>query len=350
MRPYQVRVCRLAFGASLLGGCTLVVDAKLDDKPAHASAVDAGGVGNPGGDAANSLGDASSGGTDAGSVPTDSGAPGNDAGPAGGTLTGGALKVSLGQNHGCGLRATGKLACWGSNLENQTQLPTDRLYRDIACGAYHSCAIDQVGALVCVGRNGDGQRVNQPGPYAQVTAGDGHTCVLDAQGKATCWGDNAQGQTAAPTDNFQSLSAGGAFTCGLRNDGSVACWGQTGDMLTAQVSDRRFQSMEAAPGYVCGVTDAQAAYCWSDAAYRVPALGLVRQVAAGAYSGCALLMDQTVRCWYGGGLVESFSKNTGPFATVAVGGTGRCAVPASGAIVCEPSDSSSLVPAPADFP
>ena len=367
MQTSTLRTCALAIGLGV-GSCTVLVDNTIAGKPsraddsagqhdggqndaATAAPADAATV------AASPLDAAQPSGSDAASAMTsDAGASpsGGEAGQADtGTSTApfsAGLKVSLGENFGCGLRTNGQVECWGANLEEQTRLPTDRSYRDIACGDYHSCGIDAAGALICVGRNRDGQRVSLPGPYAQVTAGDAHTCALDAAGKASCWGSNSGGQSTPPSDAFLSLSAGSGFTCGIRAlDASVVCWGVTGGGLTSAVADKKFLSIDAAPTYVCGITDAQLVKCWSEAAYVAPNLGAVRQISAGKISGCALLMDETVRCWYGNN-VDTLFADKAPFAQVVAGGTGRCALPKSGSILCEPVDSSALAPAPSDFP
>jgi hypothetical protein len=348
-----------------LGSCTLWVDSKIGDEPASAAAQDDAGRGtadasaSPDGavldsglPAPGTIDSGTPAATDAAGKPTADALvdPLPDAGSTTPPAANPLLKVSLGHDFGCGLRTSGKIACWGANLEDQTRLPIDKTYKDVGCGDYHCCAIEASGALVCVGRNRDGQRRNEPGPYTQVTAGDAHTCVLDASGKATCWGANTSGPAAAPGDTFTSLSAGTGFTCGIRAaDASVLCWGFNGEQLTAVGAGKKFVSIDAAPGYLCGVTDAQLASCWSDAQYRPTALGAVRQVSAGLYSGCALLIDDTVKCWYGGETTIRFAEKA-PFAHVAVGGTGRCAVPKSGPIICEPVGEASLANTPADFP
>jgi hypothetical protein len=350
----------LPLGLSLcLAGCTLVVDDKIEKKPKTAlvhEGDDAGGsemdddAGTDGGAgidasdlhdaAADAQIDSASGGGDATS-------PGPDTGGGSGP---GTIKLSLGDNHACGIDANGNLRCWGASAENQTKLPTDRTYKDVACGDYHSCGIDANGALVCAGRNRDGQRASDNGPFVQVTAGDAHTCVLDAAGKAKCWGLDDQGQATPPSDAFSSLGAGGGFTCGIRKaDATVVCWGNTSQTLTTQVKDKKFLSIDAAPDYVCGVTEAHEGMCWTNSTYKPPALGEVTQIAAGKYSGCALLADSTVRCWYGGS-TDLIGMDHAPFEFVAVGGTGRCAIPKSGSVYCEPEDGSAFAPGPGDFP
>lgn len=352
--------------ALLLTSCTLWVESKIEDGkdersdggadgaaaeggtlPDDASSPDGGSPAPATGADGSVVTSAEAGAEDAGAVSVDrDGATTGDAAVSGSTAT---LKVSLGESFGCGLRADGTISCWGANSEEQRTLALDRTYRDLACGAYHCCALDSAGALTCVGRNRDGQRASAPGPFVQVTAGDAHTCALDGQGNASCWGANTNGQASPPAERFRQLSAGGAFTCGVRMDGRVLCWGLTGPTLTDSVADRRFLSIDAAPSYLCGITEERLVTCWNEASYRVSNLGAARQVSAGANSGCALLMDETARCWYMGPAVAVFPDKA-PHAFVESGGTGRCVVPKSGAIACEPSDGNLIGQSPADFP
>jgi hypothetical protein len=342
-----------------LPACTLLVESAIDKKPAHEESENdpdagrdarAGGGGDDGAVSA----DGGNGSDGDGSMSSNEDAGGSEDGgappPDGGTGTIGS-KISLGYNHACGLNAAGKINCWGANAENQRTLPTDRNYLDVACGDYHSCGIDTAGTLFCVGRNRDGQRVEQqPGPFTQVTAGDSHTCTLDAAGTARCWGATDRGQSTPPSDAFSALSAGSGFTCGIRkSNGSLACWGNAADTLMTQAAGKKLVSIDAGPDYVCGVTDTGDGLCWGQSDYILAGLAQVKQIAAGAYSGCALLADDSMRCWYRG-FSELIGGDHAPFAFVAVGGTGRCAIRQSGGVFCEPDDTSGLAPGPDDFP
>lgn len=337
-----------------LPGCTALVESAIDKKPAHeesGSDPDAGDGRDAGGGGRDGSPDADGGETDVDSSTSgepDTGTSDDGSAPPDGSH--GAGKICVGYNYACGIAAAGTITCWGANAENQHRLPADRTYLDLACGDYHSCGIDSAGALVCAGRNRSGQRVAQAGPFTQVTAGEDHTCALDASGAARCWGATDLGQSTPPAETFSALSAGSGFTCGVRKeDGALVCWGEGAAAMMTQAAGKKLVSIDAGPDFVCGVTDTGEGACWGQSDYHLAGLVNIKQIAGGLYSGCALLADDSVRCWYNG-FSELLAQDEGPFTSVAVGGTGRCAVRTSGGVYCEPEDTSALVPGPDEFP
>lgn len=349
-------------------GCTVLVERELEGKEADTREVggpDGGGdaapahsggsadTGVPSGDAASSdqLPDADPGPADAATesigASAPDGGPDSDAGPAP-VATG--VKLCVGGNHGCGLRANGELACWGSDNQGQRSLPTDRTYREVACGDAHTCTIDTHGALSCAGRNADGQRASAPGPFTQVTAGDAHTCVLDHAGRPTCFGRDADGQASPPDVALRAVAAGADFTCGIgRDDRTLRCWGRNADAYMAAAAGEKLLSLSAGHSYICAVTERSAPRCWGEQHFQAPALGAASQVAAGEHSACALLTDGSVRCWPE--LIdEAIPHERGPFALIAVGGSGRCFMPPGGPVLCESSVGSAIATGLSGFP
>lgn len=169
----------------------------------------------------------------------------------------------------------------------------------LSSGANHNCAILD-GQAYCWGRNDAGQigdgttemrtimvRVNGLGTVSAIVAGGFHTCAVNPIGALNCWGDNRFGQIGDGTTTnralpvavpglgaVQQVTTGDAFTCALVS-GAVKCWGQNNN---GQLGD--------------GTT--------TDRHTPVDVVGLgsnVIQVAAGGNHACALLGDQTLKCW-----------------------------------------------------
>lgn len=133
----------------------------------------------------------------------------------------------------------------------------------------------------------------------QVETGGNHTCALHRDGSVRCWGQNNFGQLGQGTseslgdnepvssiealvfeERVTQITAGGFHTCALLESGNIRCWGRNdrgqlglGDTLNRGILEK---------------------------ATELPVVSLGGQ-AVGVYAGtshtCAILDDQTVRCW-----------------------------------------------------
>ncbi len=123
-----------------------------------------------------------------------------------------------------------------------------------------------------------------------IAAGSAHTCVLTSAGGVKCWGSNWSGQIGIGTvggfvpnavtpvglqEGVASIAAGGSHTCVIAVSGALKCWGSNrfGQLGDGTTIDR------AEPTDVIGLQ------------------GGVIQVAPGVFHTCALLTDDTVKCW-----------------------------------------------------
>jgi uncharacterized protein YjdB len=180
------------------------------------------------------------------------------------------VAIVAGTSHACGIGASNRGYCWGSDSDGQLGTPDRRdfvspasikgnwVFRKIALGDQHSCGLTLDGQVLCWGSNrggqiGDGSRsAMQTGPvgvkvdrrrvqFVDVAAGANHSCGLRADGGVLCWGDNTAGQlgdgtlngTNTPRDvrtsmKFRSITAGRNHTCGVGTDGKLYCWGGNG--------------------------------------------------------------------------------------------------------------------------
>jgi alpha-tubulin suppressor-like RCC1 family protein len=249
-----------------------------------------------------------------------------------------AVDVSAGQEHTCAVLDDGSVRCWGRNDRGQlgqgntTNIGDNagestvlvdldgQVAREVAAGWAHTCALLDDGFVRCWGFNGYGQlgqgnttnigddpgelpvTVALPGPAIALTTGGNFNCALLSSGELRCWGlaldgELAQGDTNSIGDGFgdagqttvavdfaghavRAVSAGGAHTCAVLDDGSVRCWGWGGYGQLAQGST-------AVIGDGAGET-------------TVPVdLGghQARLIASGTYHSCAVLDDDSTRCW-----------------------------------------------------
>ncbi|WP_437278125.1 hypothetical protein WME90_44030 [Sorangium sp. So ce375] len=273
------------------------------------------------------------------------------------SLIGDASAVMAGSSFSCALKVlpapwwpqTG-IKCWGSNFAGRLgigstaaigdsagemaslgfiNLGTDRRVKSASVGNAHVCAVLDNDTVKCWGFNGSGQlgvgdmndRGDSSGEMGNllpavdlglnhtakaVAAGGQHTCALLDDNTVKCWGDNGSGQLGLgnkadrgdqagemganlPTVDLgvgrtaKSISAGYAHTCAVLNNNAVKCWGangygqlgigNSGDVGDAATDMMLLPTVDLGPGRTA------------------------KSVSAGADHTCALLDDNTVKCW-----------------------------------------------------
>jgi alpha-tubulin suppressor-like RCC1 family protein len=177
--------------------------------------------------------------------------------------------VAAGARHSCAVLAnggtSGPVQCWGNNDVGQ-----------LGNGSLTSSTVPVT--------------VSGTSTATQIAAGNDHTCALLADGTVQCWGSNTSGQlgdgstanrtTAVPVKGLtgvKSVTAGASFTCAVVSGGTAKCWG---DNSAGQLGNGNLAS-QTAPAAVTVITTANPASA----------------VSAGDHHACALLADGTVQCW-----------------------------------------------------
>jgi len=153
----------------------------------------------------------------------------------------------------------------GAAAGDQATQPSSPAAASIAAAKYHSCALSS-GAVRCWGYAGDGQ------------LGYGNTNDI---------GDNETPGSIAPLNfgagrTVTAVAAGDVHTCVRLDDGTVRCWGFGGDGRLGYGSTDNIGATQSAA--TAGPVD----------------LGpgrTAKTITAGAANTCALLDDNTVRCW-----------------------------------------------------
>ena len=174
--------------------------------------------------------------------------------------------VATGQGHGCGIRAPGRLYCWGRNTESQlgqgvtepqqmrapVRVGGDEDWVEVGCSQSTTCARKRDGSLWCWGAQPSGAlavgdltprptpaQVPGTSPWSASTVNTFHTCGLRPGGEIWCAGRNTEGQIGAPdlvdslpnmmrgdpTAGWIEVRAGRFFTCARKADESVWCMG-----------------------------------------------------------------------------------------------------------------------------
>lgn len=255
-------------------------------------------------------------------------------------------------DHTCATNSAGRVTCWGRNDDGQlglgdtanrgdgagemgssltaVSLGTNRKAIAISGGSRHSCAILDNGAVKCWGRNDSGQlglgdtdsRGDELGEMGDalgavnlgtgrtakaLTGGTSHTCAILDNDSVKCWGKNSAGQLglgdmddrgdgagemgdALGTVNLgtgrtaKRLVSGSGHNCAILDNNSVKCWGlnTAGQLGLGDTDDRGNNAGEMGDS--------------------LPSVNLgtgrtAKDLAAGATHTCAILDDDSVKCW-----------------------------------------------------
>jgi cysteine-rich repeat protein len=260
-----------------------------------------------------------------------------------------AQDIDVGARHSCALLDTGDIKCWGRNTSgelglgdtssrgdaanemgtNLTAVPLGRDATAIALGGAHTCALLDNATVKCWGANASGQlgqgNTTTLGDGAgevaglsaislgtgrtalQITAGNAHSCALLDNHTVKCWGANASGQLGQGStdnlgdganemgDNLTAISlgtgrtataivAGDDYTCALLDNATVKCWGdntsgQLGQGSTANLGDGANEMGDNLTAISLGTGRTAVS------------------IGAGGFTSCAVLDNDTVKCW-----------------------------------------------------
>jgi alpha-tubulin suppressor-like RCC1 family protein len=323
-----------------------------------------------------------------------------------------AVQLAAGVNHTCALLDHQSVKCWGDNASGQlglgdanrrgdapgemgdalnaVDLGTNGQVTEIVAGASHTCVLLIGGVIKCWGYNVAGElglgddvsRGSLPGDMGDtlptvslgtgrsvvhVATGGDATCALLDHGALKCWGGNADGRLGLGDSNDRGLhpdemgdhlptvdlgtgavitavAMGSNHTCAILATGAVKCWGSNfsgqlglGDQMTrgARAGDmgdnlpplelgtgRTARKIAAGDEHTCALLDDDTMKCWgnnvagqlglgdrNDRGYGSGTMGDALatvnvgtghhavQIAAGAAHTCALLENGAVKCW-----------------------------------------------------
>jgi alpha-tubulin suppressor-like RCC1 family protein len=227
------------------------------------------------------------------------------------SLDGKGKLIAAGAKHTCALLDDDSVMCWGDNSEGQLGNGSDqsssspvnvsglpKTISQIAAGVVFTCALTHDGDIYCwgngdYGRFGEGLEGINPipvklnlaaGPAVELAAGDYHLCARTSSADVCCWGGLSSGQDYNPqipfilnrdSTEYLQLAAGGGHTCGLTTSDAVYCWG---DNYFGQLGDGSDLGSWT-PSNAMGLTSE------------------VLRIASGTGHVCALLFDNSVKCW-----------------------------------------------------
>lgn len=273
-----------------------------------------------------------------------------------------ATKISTGYNGACALISNGTIKCWGSggfgllgngsNSMATTPVLVSGITNaiDVRVSGYHACAVLADATMRCWGRNNSGQLGNgtrtdsnvpvNPGLTGVTFAvpGNEHTCAVLGSNGIKCWG-------------FET-NYGGTVADGIGNN-AYRPFALNG-VNNAQYIKSGWQ-------HACALMADQTVKCWGSNYYgplgnsvvgesnvpvAIAGLSGVSQLEVGGSTNCVLLADKTAKCW-GMGYYGHLGDNTGNSNQVpqtvygltnikqlALGGQFGCALLEAGTVHC----------------
>ncbi|WP_437316537.1 RCC1 domain-containing protein [Sorangium sp. So ce385] len=198
--------------------------------------------------------------------------------------------ADAGANHTCAVLNGGQLKCWGQNNAGQLGLGDLNNRGDAETEMYIVPAIPLGGGHTA----------------KSVAAGSQHTCVLLDDDRVKCWGQNNAGQlglgdltprggtagtkpalvSTVPLDDLddkaKAIVAGGYHTCAILGDDTVKCWGNN---ELGQLGQGHTSNLGGTPSTT------------PETFTPIPLGGPVKALSAGTFHTCAILGDDTVKCW-----------------------------------------------------
>lgn len=206
-------------------------------------------------------------------------------------------RLGAGGGNSCAVLEAGQVKCWGINYAGQLGIDSDtdhggepgqmgaalpavalgRPAVQVAVGDGHSCALLDDASVKCWGFNSFGQ------------LGQGHTSHIGTQFHPMLEAlPVSLGLEAG--DKVAAVAASGFRTCALSQRGVLKCWGQNNNLPA-----------DATAGFL-GLGDSDHRGDGADMGSQLPAVDVgagrrVAQVAMGRWHTCALLDDASLKCW-----------------------------------------------------
>jgi alpha-tubulin suppressor-like RCC1 family protein len=269
---------------------------------------------------------------------------------------GAAVDLDIAGSNACAVFRDGLVRCWGLNDAD------GRLgFHSSDCGPYLMPLANGDPVLQSVPCEATPKVVPMLSGAVHIVTGESHSCALLSGGSVSCWGTDSYGQLGdgmsgkgshnpIPTlieglPFVDAISVGSAHSCALLADTTVRCWGdnsfgQLGIGVNALDSYKSMPTQVPALGGVlelhaathttCAVLDNETVRCWGDASelfknpvsltegkalrpVLVPKLGFVTEVRVAEGHACVRLGDGRVTCW---GLNEHGELGNGSMDTV----------------------------------
>ena len=240
--------------------------------------------------------------------------------------------VSARGTRACRVRMTGDVVCWG--IGDHFAPAGTNFDRVVVGDGYGTCARVAGGSLVCWGA----ATVPPPGSFSAFDIGY-NACGI-RNGTVVCWRASGD-QTVAPafaSGSWTEIATGGIMVCASSASGTLKCTSGGKDYAPAYG-----KGLAGSEDTICALDEASKPVCWNHdqrfPTVDVPmkALGVTRD-----FMACGIRLDGTLQCWRLAPLdhaptpaeIALTTPPPGTYQSLAVWGSGGCAITAANAMVC----------------
>ena len=233
-----------------------------------------------------------------------------------GTSTCLAKKIIAGSTHTCAVLNDDTVKCWGrgyygqlgyGNTNNQNSPPTETVdlgtcgssnctAKQLVAGWHHTCAVLNDDTVKCWG-HGESGKLGYGDTNNRGDSGAGATSCNEGKEMGDCLPTVDLGTCGSSSCTAKQVVPGRIHTCAVLNDDTVKCWG-LGEYGRLGYGDTNSRGDSGASATSCN-QGKEMGDC-------LPTVDLgtgktAKQVVAGYYHTCAVLNDDTVKCWGWGG-------------------------------------------------
>ncbi len=224
--------------------------------------------------------------------------------------------IVTGHKFSCRLNATGSVKCWGKNDEGQ-----------LGQGNSNESGKEAIGdGTNEMGNNLPAVNLGNNRTARFITAGIQHVCAILDNNSVKCWGKNDQGQLGQGNSNesgkevigddinemgdnlpevdlgenrtVKVIAAGGDYTCAILDNNDLKCWGKNNEYQLGIALNTKTYGDDA-----------------DEMGDNLPKVDLgdhytAKAVSAGNDRACAILNNDSVKCWGRRGFLDTESDET----------------------------------------
>jgi hypothetical protein len=231
--------------------------------------------------------------------------------------------VSVSDPRYCGLDQAGAIVCCGL----RAGLPPQGTFKDLSTGDGYGCGVRATGELACWGEAAPGA-TPPSGRFSRVSVSGGGACAIDEQRAIRCWGVHSS-LTTPPAGSFVDVALTAFDAHAVATDGALVSWGN--HAARRAIGARKVAATNCE---VCALTGAGEADCLVYDGQPTRLSGPLVAFAPQCPGGCGVRRDGALACGPDGRTAPPATIAAGRYVDIASTEGRFCATSVAGQIVC----------------